>query len=77
MYDLTEALRLVKNGGIICGDDCDEKYQPSKEAFYKQHCEKDYYEQVHCGVVLALEEKFGFEKINLVEGSSFWVYQKQ
>lgn len=75
LEDLNQACRLVKENGIICGDDCDEAFKPEKKEFYQKNCEKDYHEQVHCGVVLALEEKFGFQNVQLIEGSSFWVYQ--
>lgn len=75
-YDLEQALRLSKKNGVICGDDCDEKYIVSKDAFYKEHCEEDYYDRVHCGVVLALHETLGFNDIELVKDSSFWVFKK-
>jgi predicted O-methyltransferase YrrM len=75
LNDLNHAARLVKANGIICGDDCDEAYSEAKDGFYREHCEIDYFDRVHCGVVLALHEKFGFSKINLIEGSSFWTYQ--
>jgi SAM-dependent methyltransferase len=77
LYDLEAALRLVKDGGIICGDDCDEAYQETKEEFYQLNCEKDYSGNVHCGAVLGLHKTFGFEKVTLLPGSSFWVYRKE
>lgn len=76
LYDFKHALRLIKENGIICGDDCDEAYQKDKDAFYRINCEKDYFEKIHCGVVLGLQEEVGFQNVNLVENSSFWTYRK-
>lgn len=77
LYDLQQALRLVKQNGVICGDDCEESYQPEKDQFYKDNCEKDYFQNVHCGVVLGLEKTFGFQQVKLIQGSSFWTHQKK
>jgi predicted O-methyltransferase YrrM len=77
LYDFRQALRLVKQSGIICGDDCDEEYRSEKEAFYQAHCEKDYFDKVHCGVVLGLQREVGFRNISRVENSSFWTYRKK
>ena len=70
--DLTQSLRLVKRGGYICGDDCDEKYDETRLPFYTANAEKDFQDGVHCGVVLGLHKTIGFDKVELIKGSSFW-----
>ena len=77
LADLNEARRLVKPGGIICGDDCEEAYDDSKLSFYTRYCEQDFQNGIHCGVVLGLEKALGFKKINLTKNSSFWSYTEE
>lgn len=47
-----------KNGGILCGHDCEGRISDYDMDFLKSRKDIDCYESVHCGVVLAVGSKF-------------------
>jgi len=59
--DLILARRLLKSGGILCGDDCELIPTPERLALAKQLLDYDYVsiagEMCHPGVMLALSEE--------------------
>lgn len=76
--DLREAQRLIKPGGIICGDDLELKRHQCDVEFARAHKHLDYptdpitQRQFHPGVTLAVGETF--EDVSLYDG--FWMVQK-
>ena|GEM_PF-5580579 len=50
--------------GILCGHDCEGRISDYEESFLKEGAAVDYYETVHCGVVLAVGEMFPNCSIN-------------
>jgi len=74
--DIQQAKRLIKDEGLICGDDLD--LPPSDEllAIAAQHLDEDLIlleqgKAVHPGVVVAIAEEF--EQVNWHEGF-WWIY---
>ncbi len=57
-------LPKVKEGGILCGHDCERRYtefNPQEQQMLRDNCDTDYFAplQCHAGVVRALYEHFG------------------
>ncbi len=76
--DITNSLRLVKDGGIICGDDLNLQLHQCDEANAKANGALDFIKDpktgrnFHPGVTLAVAEIFG--KVSMWGG--FWAIQK-
>ncbi len=70
-FDIHQAKRLIKPGGIICGDDL-EKLIHSKDDFIKAWLDrnKDYIDGYHPGVTCAVHNAFSPKDLNVKEG--FW-----
>jgi hypothetical protein len=62
---------VSRNNGILCGHDCEERISDYGRFFLEKGKDMDYYETVHCGVVLAVGEAFKDYSIN----HSFWSVQ--
>ncbi|HEX3654342.1 MAG TPA: class I SAM-dependent methyltransferase [Pirellulales bacterium] len=74
--DIHQAKRLIRNNGLICGDDLD--MHPTAELLKRarQHLDQDLIllereQAVHPGVLVAVAEEF--ERVNLHEGF-WWIY---
>ncbi len=50
---------LVRDGGILCGHDCDGRMTDFDVEFLEEGKDEDFHESVHCGVVLAVGRAFG------------------
>jgi hypothetical protein len=48
----------VRNGGVLCGDDCEGRLEDFDRPFLEAGKDRDFVESVHCGVVLAVGEAF-------------------
>ena len=65
MQDIKSYSHLVKmNGGILCGHDCEGRISDYDMDFLQAGKDLDYYETVHCGVVLAVGSIFQKYSIN-------------
>lgn len=79
LADLTAACELVKDGGILCGDDLELQLDEIDVAYAKTQIESDYIEDprsrkhYHPGVTLAVGELFG--RVSVAEG--FWAIRRQ
>jgi predicted O-methyltransferase YrrM len=62
--DIADYSKLVKNGGVFCGDDCEGWLDDFDLGFLAEGREVDYHETVHCGVVLSVGESFEQYSIN-------------
>lgn len=77
--DITNSLRLVRDGGIICGDDLNLQLHQVDEAHAKANGDRDFIKDpktgrnFHPGVTLAVAEIFG--RVSMWGG--FWAIQKQ
>lgn len=77
--DILNSLKLVKDGGIICGDDLNLQMSQVDPDITKAHCEDDFIKDVkagrnyHPGVTLAVHEIFG--EVSVWGG--FWAMQKK
>lgn len=76
-FDIQSAKRLIKDKGMICGDDLDLKITEGLIAVAKKNIELDLYllpngEAIHPGVLLAVYEEF--EEVNQRNGT-WWVYK--
>jgi len=76
-FDIQSAKRLIKDKGMICGDDLDLKITEELIAIAKKNVELDLYllpngEAIHPGVLLAVYEEF--EEVNQKNGT-WWVYK--
>ena len=58
LRDIQVCSSLVRSGGILCGHDCEGRIRDFERGFLEQGKEEDYFETVHCGVVLAVGESF-------------------
>ncbi|MGO8704412.1 MAG: class I SAM-dependent methyltransferase [Candidatus Brocadiia bacterium] len=58
LRDIQAYSSLVRSGGILCGHDCEGRIGDFERGFLDQGKESDYFETVHCGVVLAVGESF-------------------
>jgi hypothetical protein len=64
LSDLRRYAPLVRTGGILCGHDCEGRISDYDQAFLDAGKEVDYFETVHCGVVLAVGSTFKDYSIN-------------
>lgn len=76
--DITNCLKLVKMGGIICGDDLEFFLHETDETFTRDNCEKDFAvdpqgKAYHPGVTLAIKDVL-HDRVGLRE--SIWAIQK-
>lgn len=80
--DIKNFLPKLKNGGIICGDDCEEyyhnlpieyieKYKDTDFAPLVNEVEPNYQLGYHCGVIKALYDNFD-DDYTIIPGSSVW-----
>jgi predicted O-methyltransferase YrrM len=76
--DILNSQRLVKDGGIICGDDLNLQLHESDRTFVEKHADRDTVidplsgRKCHPGVTLAVAKVFG--KVSTWAG--FWAMQK-
>ncbi len=79
LADLKVACELVKDGGILCGDDLELQLDEIDVAYAKTQISSDYIEDprsgksYHPGVTLAVGELFG--RVSVAEG--FWAIRRQ
>ena len=74
-YDIEQAIRLVKKGGIICGDDLETLSIIDSDAHNKAIAEdRDYIHGYHPGVTQAFLETFQTISDCMVDG--FWAVKK-
>ncbi len=77
--DILNAIPLIKDGGIICGDDLNLQMFECDQNLAKESADKDFIKDIktgknfHPGVTLAVDEIFG--KVSSWGG--FWAIQKQ
>ncbi|MGD1000268.1 MAG: class I SAM-dependent methyltransferase [Candidatus Brocadiia bacterium] len=64
LRDIQAYSNLVRSGGILCGHDCEGRIRDFERGFLDQGKETDYFQTVHCGVVLAVGETFEKYSIN-------------
>ena len=57
--DITNATRLVRVGGLVCGDDLERQLDESTVERARELAEADYQDDYHPGVSLAVHEAFG------------------
>ena len=62
--DIQRYMPLVRQNGILCGDDCEGFISDYNLDFLEHGKEIDYFETVHCGVVLAVGSTFQEYSIN-------------
>ncbi len=72
--DIREAKRLVKNGGIVCGDDLERLPTSSLMEKAAHQKARDFYDGFHPGVLLAIGEEF--TSVQMEEGFWWTVIQK-
>lgn len=76
--DLINYMPLIKDKGIICGDDLEHLPQDIDLGFARNHLEEDYIEDAsnnqkyHPGIAVAIQEVFG--SVSMKEG--FWAMRK-
>ncbi len=79
LFDMQEGRRLVKDGGILCGDDLELQAGECGLENARQHAREDYIRDpvsgryFHPGVTLAVHETFG----EVSSFSGFWAMRKQ
>ncbi len=79
LKDIKNSLRLVKDGGVICGDDLNLQLTQVDPTFTKEHAEADFIKDqksgrnYHPGVTLAVAEVFGDVSV----WGGFWAMQKR
>ena len=77
--DIASWLPKLRNGGILCGHDCEGYYSEYSEEVRKmidEHLGDDYISGIHPGVVKALHDCLQ-EKYSLMPDSVIWYYTKQ
>jgi hypothetical protein len=63
--EIADAISLLnKDGGILCGHDCEGNFGDFDPEFLEAGKELDCYESVHCGVVCAVSEAFADYSLN-------------
>jgi predicted O-methyltransferase YrrM len=77
-HDIAEAKRLVRDGGLVCGDDLEHQLADVDEAFVRAAVAKDYVVDprgrgMHPGVTLAVAEAFG----RVADYSGFWIMRRE
>ncbi len=76
--DILLSMRLVKDGGVICGDDLNLQFGECDSTFAEEHKHKDLVKDpktgrnIHPGVTMAVHEIFG--EVSMWGG--FWAMQK-
>lgn len=77
--DLANAMRLVQDGGVVCGDDMELPLDAFDVDHANQHREEDYIQEkysgiwFHAGIALRLKEVFS--SVSMRNG--FWAMRKQ
>lgn len=56
VLDIKNYAPFLRDGGILCGDDCEGRPEDFDPRFLATGKDVDYHETVHCGVVLAVSE---------------------
>lgn len=64
MRDIQTFAPLVREGGILCGDDCEGWLADFEADFLERGKNQDFFESVHCGVVLAVASNFPAHSID-------------
>ncbi len=64
LNDIKSYAPLLKQGGIICGDDCEGYVSDYDGDFLEIGKSFDAYESIHCGVILAVAEYFPVYSLN-------------
>jgi len=64
LRDIQAYSSFVRSGGILCGHDCEGRMRDFERDFLDKGKEADYFQTVHCGVVLAVGETFEKYSIN-------------
>jgi predicted O-methyltransferase YrrM len=64
LRDIQAYSNVVRSGGILCGHDCEGRIHDFERSFLDQGKEADYFQTVHCGIVLAVGETFEKYSIN-------------
>ncbi len=78
-FDISQARRLVKDGGFICGDDLELQMEEVDRTFAEANKERDYLDdpktgkKFHPGVAVAVHEAFG--RVSSYTG--FWIIQSR
>ncbi|MBL8687558.1 MAG: class I SAM-dependent methyltransferase [Rhodospirillaceae bacterium] len=78
VHDIAQARRLVRDGGLICGDDLEHQLADVDPDFVKANIAKDYARDpkgrgMHPGVTLAVAEAFG----RVADYSGFWIMRRE
>jgi hypothetical protein len=73
--DLLNSIRLVKDNGLLCGDDIEVDLKLLSKEFLKQNIDKEILvlengSLVHPGISLAIKENFHYDEIEIQDG--FW-----
>ena len=77
-HDIAAAKRLVRDGGLICGDDLEHQLADVDADFVRASIAKDYVVDakgrgMHPGVTLAVAEAFG----RVADYSGFWIMRRE
>lgn len=79
LFDLLEGRRLVKDGGVLCGDDLELQARECDLENARRHAREDYIRDpgsgryFHPGVTLAVHESFG----QVSSFSGFWAMRRE
>ncbi len=78
VHDIAQAKRLVRDGGLICGDDLEQQLADVDAGFVRASIAKDYVVDpkgrgMHPGVTLAVGEAFG----KVADYSGFWIMRRE
>ncbi len=78
--DISSWLPKLRNGGILCGHDCEgyySDYLEEEKKIIQEHPGDDYIHEIgHPGVIMALHEFFG-KKYSIIPNSTMWYYVKK
>jgi predicted O-methyltransferase YrrM len=77
-HDIAAARRLVRDGGLVCGDDLEHQLADVDATFVRANIAKDYAVDpkgrgLHPGVTLAVAEAFG----RVADYSGFWIMRRE